>query len=119
MIIRPLEKKALSEIRTFIETHYGEPVTVRLLAEKRWQNDQVSFRPRRLHDTFTALFLQTIHDYLTQVRMERARTLLETTDLGIKAIAASVGYTAESTFGPAFKKYFGINPSGYRNSLPG
>jgi AraC-like DNA-binding protein len=115
MNLRPLERKAMSQVKAYIDEHYRDHITVDLLAEMRWQNDQVSFRARRLHDAFAAIFLQTIHDYQIRVRMEKAKTLLEATDLSVKAIAISVGYKAESSFGPAFKKYFGTSPSSFRS----
>ncbi len=116
MILRPLEKKAVSEVKAYIDLHYREHITVDLLAEMSWQDNQVSFRARRLHDAFAAVFLQNVHDYQIQIRMERAKLLLETTDFSIKAIAISVGYKADSSFGPAFRKHFGISPSAYRTS---
>jgi AraC-like DNA-binding protein len=114
MNLRPLERKAVTQIKAYIDEHYSQEITVDRLSKMSWQDDQVSFRSRRLHEAFAAIFLQTIHDYLIQVRMENAKTLLTATDLSIKAIAISVGYKRESSFGPAFKKYFGISPSSYR-----
>jgi AraC-like DNA-binding protein len=119
MILRPLEKKAVSEVKAYIDEHYREHITIYSLCARRWQNDEVAFRTRRLHEAFAAIFLQTIHDYQVRVRMEKARYLLEKTDLSIKAIAISVGYKADSTFGPVFKKKYGVNPSEFRNSLAG
>jgi AraC-like DNA-binding protein len=117
MILRPLEKKAVSEVKAYIEEHYREHITVDLLARMNWQSDQVSFRTRRLHDAFAAIFLQTIHDYHIRIRMERAKLLLETSDLSIKAIGISVGYKADSGFSAAFRRFFGVSPSTYRNSI--
>jgi AraC-like DNA-binding protein len=114
MNLRPLERKAVSKVRAYIDEHYREEITVEQLAQMSWQNDQVNFRSRRLHDAFAAIFLQTIHDYQIKVRMEQAKVLLGTTDLSIKAVGISVGYRRGSSFGPAFKKYFGVSPSTYR-----
>lgn len=116
MNLRPLEKKAVSEVKTYIDEHYREHITIEKLCRMSWQNEQVNFRTRRLHDAFAAIFLQTIHDYQIRVRMENAKALMTTTDLSIKAVALSVGYKRESSFGTAFKKYFGISPSSYRQS---
>lgn len=114
MNLRPLERKAVSEIRAYMDEHYREEITVERLAQMKWAEDQVNFRPRRLHDAFAAIFLQTIHEYQITVRMEQAKVLLATTDLSVKAIAISVGYKRNSSFGPAFKKYSGVSPSTYR-----
>ena len=119
MNLRPLEKKAIAEVKAYIDEHYREGITVDNLCDLRWQNDQVVFRRRRLRDAFAGLFLQTIHEYQLRVRMEVAKRLLETTDNSIKAIAISVGYKADGSFASAFKKYVGLSPSSYRMSLVG
>ena len=114
MNLRPLEKKAVSQVKAYIDEHFKEQITVEMLAQMSWQDDQVNFRTRRLHEAFAAIFHQTIHDYVIQVRMDNAKFLLSKTDLSMKAVAISVGYKRESSFGPAFKKHFGISPSSYR-----
>jgi AraC-like DNA-binding protein len=114
MNMRPLERKAVTQVKAYIDEHYPEPVTVEMLSQLSWQEGQVNFRSRRLHEAFAQVFLQTIHDYLTHVRMENASVLLATSDLSIKAVAISVGYKRDSSFSPAFKKYFGVSPSEYR-----
>ena len=53
-------------------------------------------------------------DYLTQVRMDRAKELLKNTDKPINAIALETGYVNEKYFRKLFKKMVGIKPSEYR-----
>lgn len=48
--------------------------------------------------------------YITVVRMERARELLRQPELEIKEIAALVGYNDEYYFSRCFKKQFGLSP---------
>jgi AraC family transcriptional regulator len=54
--------------------------------------------------------------YLTKLRMEKARHLLVTSFLNIKQIMAMTGYDARSrgNFGKQFRRYFGIIPTQYR-----
>lgn len=56
-------------------------------------------------------------DYLTQVRMEKARVLLRNPECFISEICCRVGYTDPRSFSKAFKKYFGISPREYKLSL--
>lgn len=119
MNLRPLERKALSEIKTFIDSHYTDDLTLQSLCDRHWQGDQVSFRRRRLHEAFSSTYSQTISEYLTTVRMEQAKTLLQTTDLSIRAIAAQVGYTGSTGFSTAFRRHVGVSPSVYRGSVTG
>ena len=53
--------------------------------------------------------------YLTEVRLQEAVNLLNTTDDKTYVIAEKVGYPEPNYFSYVFKKKFGISPSKYRN----
>ncbi|MBR6159249.1 MAG: response regulator [Lachnospiraceae bacterium] len=53
--------------------------------------------------------------YLTEVRMNEAQRLLDTTDEKSYIIAGMVGYEEPNYFSYVFKKHFGISPSKYRH----
>ncbi|RXZ79948.1 AraC family transcriptional regulator [Paenibacillaceae bacterium] len=55
-------------------------------------------------------------DYLENLRMERARHLLATTELTVNDIAGQVGYNSSNTFCRAFKRINGLSAMVYRNS---
>lgn len=55
-------------------------------------------------------------DYLNQVRIEKAKELLELSNERIKNIAGLVGYQNMNSFHTMFKKYTGITPKEYRQS---
>ena len=50
-------------------------------------------------------------EYVTKLRMEEAKRLLETTDLSIKEVCSEVGYSDPNYFSRSFKKYAGITPT--------
>ncbi len=52
--------------------------------------------------------------YLTQVRMEQALHLLNTTEEKSYIIAGMVGYEEPNYFSYVFKKQYGVSPSKYR-----
>lgn len=52
--------------------------------------------------------------YLKQLRMDRARELLETTFLSVKEICARVGLNDVSHFVRDFEKTYGLSPARYR-----
>ena len=54
-------------------------------------------------------------DYLTSLRMNRAKQLLKETDMLVKDVADAVGYEDEHVFMRRFKKYTGQTPGGYRS----
>lgn len=53
-------------------------------------------------------------DYLLNLRMEQAQTLLRTTSMPTTAIAAAVGYENLAYFRVSFKSYSGMTPSQFR-----
>ena len=54
------------------------------------------------------------HQYLTQIRMERARLLLETTNLAITDVAFETGYQSPAHFARLFRRHYGMTPTAYR-----
>lgn len=61
-------------------------------------------------DRFRTLVGQPPLHYVTEVRMQKATKLLETTDVPVKRISALVGYESVSAFSSAFKRRFGSPP---------
>ncbi|WP_020620528.1 response regulator transcription factor [Paenibacillus daejeonensis] len=58
---------------------------------------------------------ETINEYLTKVRMEKAKERLKDSDQKLAEICASIGYSEPSYFTKQFRKYTGMNPSDYRD----
>jgi transcriptional regulator GlxA family with amidase domain len=56
-------------------------------------------------------------EYLQQVRMERAKKLLEQTNLSVTDIVTEVGYTDPKSFRKIFNKFVGITPLVYREKF--
>ena len=54
------------------------------------------------------------HKYLQDLRMERARRLLETTKLSITQIALECGFEQSTSFATSFKKLVGVSPRMWR-----
>ena len=54
------------------------------------------------------------HQYLQNLRMERARRLLETTGLSITQVALDCGFEQSTSFATSFKKLVGVSPRTWR-----
>ena len=58
-------------------------------------------------------------EMLTDLRMNRALGLLQSTDLPVAVVAGEVGYASPSRFALRFKARFGISPSAIQRAIPG
>ena len=72
-----------------------------------------------VHRSYLSSIFKDFHkispkEYLLEVRMNRAKELLETTNQPIKIIAYSVGYLDPLHFSKAFRQYYDCSPSQYR-----
>jgi AraC-like DNA-binding protein len=59
---------------------------------------------------------QSLHEWVLQQRLARARQMLGETDWPIKAIAEKLGYNDVFFFTNQFRKHAGISPAAYRKS---
>ena len=56
-------------------------------------------------------------DYLNQYRVDKAKILLQSTDLLIKEVGFKVGFNSTQNFNRVFKKWEGITPLQYRQAV--
>ena len=62
----------------------------------------------------TAITGETPQNYITNIRMQKARYLLDTqSELSVFEVALRCGYDDQSSFTRAFKRFFGITPTDY------
>jgi len=104
------QQRLVSQINTIIVEQYANPMlSVEALA------DAMSFTPVYFGRLFRRLFSKPFLTYLTEIRMEKARELLQTSEMSIEEIAIRVGFTSPSYFYKVFKKTHGTTPNSYRS----
>ena len=69
---------------------------------------------RTLKRRFKAATGSSIIEYLQNLRVEEAKTLLESSDLAVEEISFEAGYSDPSFFRRLFKRLTGLSPSNYR-----
>jgi len=104
----PLIQKALH----VIDKSYKEPISLNSVAE------QLNITPQYLSRLFMKEMSRSFVDYLTSYRMERAKSLLQDTNMKINMICVQVGYQDAKYFCTLFKKITGVTPNQYRASSP-
>lgn len=77
----------------------------------------VNLSPGRLAHLFKSEMELSIQQYLTQIRLAKAKDQLETSFLSVKEIAASVGFPSVPRFVGCFKNINGATPAQYRKHL--
>jgi AraC-like DNA-binding protein len=91
-----------------------------LRTEEPWTVASLADHTAMSRSAFAARFMAVVGQpplkYLTDCRMRKARDLLRSGKLGLKSISAKVGYTTESAFSNAFKRYTGSSPGAFRSS---
>lgn len=79
---------------------------------------QVGINRNKLAFGFKRLFGVTVGEFERALRLQRARTLLQSQDLPIRHIATLVGYEDPGSFSKAFKLEYGMLPSEWRGKDP-
>ncbi|MFX3635386.1 MAG: AraC family transcriptional regulator [Candidatus Pristimantibacillus sp.] len=97
----------LLKIRDYMEQHYAEPLSVEQLAQL------ANISPKYFVDLFKRTFGQSAIDYLTDLRINRAKRYLMETNYRLREIAQLVGYSDEFYFSRKFKKEVGVSPSAF------
>ena len=92
----------------YIEHHYGELVTLDMIAGLLHRSYSY------LSTKFRSASGKTFTEYLITFRMNKAAELMRTGDRPLMEIADMVGYRDYTQFSKTFKKYMGASPSRYR-----
>jgi AraC-like DNA-binding protein len=94
------------------DSRYADPLTVADMAAAA-RLSQAHFSRQ-----FTAAFGETPHRYLLTRRLERAASLLRTTDRTVADICCMVGLSSVGSFTTSFRRMFGMPPTAYRAQFP-
>lgn len=98
----------LESICVFLQNHYQYDVTRDSVAE------QFGITPNHLSRLFQTHGHMTFSNYLTHVRVDRAKHLLRNYNLKLDEVAARCGYHDASYFCHVFKRLVKMTPAGYR-----
>lgn len=100
----PYVQKALQ----YMNQNYDQPIQIEDIAMC------VNLHPNYLHRLFKKAIGITLHTYLMNLRLDKAKMLLERTDIPITDISDYVGLGSRQYFSYSFKKAFGMTPLEYR-----
>jgi transcriptional regulator GlxA family with amidase domain len=102
------EREPLRDLQGWVMDHLDEDLTVPALAER------VFMSPRNFARAFKREVGMTPAVYVETVRVERARTLLETGGEGVEQVARRCGFGTVETMRRVFRRRLGVSPGDYR-----
>jgi AraC-like DNA-binding protein len=93
----------------YISHNYDKRIKINELA------DDIGVNRSYLTSSFKKAMGCSPQEYLVNLRMEKAKSLLKRTDLPINSVAQAVGYGDQLAFSKIFKQYYGMSPRAFRN----
>ena len=96
-------------IKDYIDRNYKKDISAKDVAGILGYSD-VYFSK-----VFKQLFNDNFINYLTKIRIDRAKVLLRDVSFNIKEVGKSVGYADSNYFTKVFKRSVGMSPSEYRS----
>ncbi len=97
--------------KEYIFSHFNENVTLKSVA------DHVHLNQNYFSELFRREVGKNFIDFITEVRINKAKKLLMKDDLKIYEVGLKVGYIETVTFNRAFKRVEGMSPAEYRRIL--
>ncbi|SDY11102.1 two-component system, response regulator YesN [Evansella caseinilytica] len=101
----------LETAKKWIEEHIGKRITIEKIARAVYMN------PTYFCEQFKAETGETVLDYVTRVRLQKAKELLLTGNFKVYEVAEQVGYSDPKYFSKLYKKYYGKLPSAYKERV--
>lgn len=102
-------RPALRELQDWLPENLDADLSVEALARRACMS------PRNFARAFTREVGQTPAAYVAQVRLERARTLLETTEIPVEEVARRCGFGTVESLRRTFSRRVTTTPSEYRS----
>ena len=103
----------VKEALRYVEEHLDQGLGLRDAAQ------HVHLNPSYFSVLFKEQMGMTFIEYVTRLRIQKAKELLLQTKLPVGEIAERVGYQTTKYFNKVFKEYEGYSPGSYRNEVKG
>lgn len=99
------DKNSMLAVKEYLDSHFWEPeVSVHYLS------DLFGYNKSYLSTQFKKISRSSISDYLTELRLDHAKSLIEKGYCVVYQIAEASGYNDPQYFSKQFKKKFGYSP---------
>ena len=106
--VHPQTYKNLAHARDFMRHAYQRPLNLPDISA------QANLSPYHFLRVYKQTFQETPHEFLTRLRIERAKTLLAKGSHNVTEACFEVGFSSLGSFSTLFAQRVGLSPSEYR-----
>lgn len=100
--------RPFKHIDQYLRSHYNEQLSVEQVARI------INLNTKYFSQLCKSYFGSTFLEYLTSIRMEKAKQLLLTGDYTIREVAEMTSFSDGNYFSRVFRQTFGVSPSSFR-----
>lgn len=113
MVEKKAEKstKVVDAAKAYIQKNYNKDISLDDVSR------EVNITPYYFSKLFKDDTGEGFVEYLTNIRIEKAKELIAETDYSMKDICQMIGYTDPNYFSRSFKKKVGVTPTEYKENL--
>ena len=98
----------IDRAREYIHNNYKNDISLDDVSR------EIDISPYYFSKIFKEAMGENFIEYLTNIRIEKAKELLDNTDMSMKEICIEVGYSNPNYFSRIFKKNVGVTPTEYK-----
>ncbi|MEN1990157.1 helix-turn-helix domain-containing protein [Paenibacillus hubeiensis] len=102
-----MQASGVERVKHYMDEHPEEPLNSGKLAEL------AGLSPKHFAEQFKKRYGKSAREYITELRLAKAKRLMLRPGRKLKDVAHEVGYQDEFYFSRLFKKEFGVSPSSY------
>ncbi|MFB9080160.1 GyrI-like domain-containing protein [Flavobacterium procerum] len=105
--------KRINSILIFIDQNLDQELSLETIAKIG------NYSPFHLHRIFKVVTSETLNQYITRKRIEKAASvLLRQREVTISELSLQYGFGSNSSFTRTFKKFYALNPKEFRKTYP-
>lgn len=104
-----IERNGIFEVEKYVRDNFNNEINLEELANKFFMSRE------HISRLFKKQFNTNLFDYLTELRIEKAKELMHKTQYTVEEVALRVGFSNGNYFSKAFRRKTNLSPSEYRN----
>lgn len=104
--------RRINRVFEYIDEHLDDDLSLKTISEVAF------FSPFHFHRVFKQITGETLNEFVTRRRIEKAALDILLTNLSATEIAHKYGFSDNSSLSKTFKKYFGSSPTEFKKLNP-